>query len=83
MLSLSDLYFLNWLEIAYVVEVLFLRFLWRSVGLHMCLSLLLFLKNRFADLHSALVHVILTFQLLSSLDRQFSLRKGRYNRVAH
>ena len=83
MLSLLDLYFLNWFEIANVVEILFLRFLRRLVGLHMCLSLLFFLKNRFADLHSTLMHVILTFHLLSGLDRQFSLRKGRYNRVAH
>ena len=68
-LSLSDLDFLNWLEIAnvptVVVEMLFLR---RRVGLHMCQSLLLFLKNRFANLYSALVQIVLAFQVLSGLN---------------
>ena len=77
-LSLSDLDFLNWLEIAnvptVVVEMLFLR---RLVGLHMCQSLLLFLKNRFANLYSALVQIVLAFQVLSGLNGQFSLREGR------
>ena len=77
-LSLSYLDFLNWLEIAnvptVVIEMIFLR---RLVGLHRRQSLLLFLKNRFTNLYSALVQIVLAFQVLSGLNRQFSLREGR------
>ena len=61
MLSLPDLDFLNWFEIAnvptVVVEVLFLRRL-----------LFLFLENRFVDLHGAPVQIVLTFHMLSGLN---------------